>query len=194
MHESAAEQPIDQIIENCRRGDRAAQRQLFRRHRDQVYALIVRTLGTGCDPDEVAQQVFIRLFRSLEHFRGLSSFDTWVYRITAKVCIDQMRTKYRKRRLQMAQGGTDALEHLSGPDEFSPGHRTDRRELSEQLRSALGKLEPEKRMAVILFDVQGLSIDEVAEIVGTPPGTVKSRLFHARRELMKHLRKYVDTV
>ena len=180
------------ILEGCRNGDRTAQRQLFRRYRDPVHSLVVRTLGGACDPDEVAQQVFIRVFRSIVHFKGLSSFDTWVYRITAKVCIDQMRAKYRKRRLLMVHGGTEAVEMLAGPDELGPFHRTERRELSAQIRAALTKLEPEKRMAVILFDIQGLSIDEVADIMGTPPGTIKSRLFHARRELMKHLKKYVD--
>lgn len=192
MHDKETPVSIESILEGCRNGYRPAERQLFRRYRDQVYSLILRTLGGACDPDEVAQQVFIRIFRSLVHFKGLSSFDTWVYRITAKTCIDQMRIKYRKRKLQMVHGGTEAVEMLAGPEEHGPLHRSERRELSVQIRGALEKLEPEKRMAVILFDIQGLSISEVADILKTPPGTVKSRLFHARRELMKHLKKYVD--
>ena len=184
--------PIEELLRRCRENDRTAQRLLFRRYKTQVYDMIARTLGYSSDIDEVAQQTFIRLFRSLQYFKGLSSFDTWVYRITSKVCIDQMRLKYRKRKLRLVNLEEGGIERVPAPDGLGPAGNIETTELQEQIRDALDRLDPDKRMAVVLFDIQGMSIGEVAEAMNIPSGTVKSRLFHARHELMKYLGKYVD--
>ncbi|MBD3317791.1 MAG: sigma-70 family RNA polymerase sigma factor, partial [Chitinivibrionales bacterium] len=93
--------PVDSLVSGCVAGDHRCQRELFKRYRRKVLSLVSRSLGPGFDIDDVLQQVFIRVFKSLGSFQELSSLDTWVYRITVKVCTDQLRRKYRKRRLDI---------------------------------------------------------------------------------------------
>jgi RNA polymerase sigma-70 factor (ECF subfamily) len=180
------------IVKQCVAGDKKAQHEFFFRYRDTVLGLVCRLLGPDFDIDDVIQQVFISIFRSLESFKGLSSLDTWVYRITSKVCTDQLRKKYRKRKLVLAGSLDDENSGLTGSTYQTPASGLERKELYNSINTALGKLTSEKRIVVIMYEVEGKSLEEIAEVIEKPVGTVKSRLFHARRELEKHLRKYME--
>jgi RNA polymerase sigma-70 factor (ECF subfamily) len=153
---------------------------------------VYRFLGPDFDTDDVIQQVFISIFKSLENFRGLSSLDTWVYRITSKVCTDQLRKKYRKRKLSIAGSFDDDSSGLAGATHHTPASGLERKELYDSINQAMGKLTSEKRLVVIMYEIEGKSLEEISEIIQKPVGTVKSRLFHARRELGKQLRKYLE--
>jgi len=179
------------LIKQCVANDRRAQQTLFRTYRNTVFSLICRLLGPEFDFDDVLQQVFISIFKSLKHFRGLSSLDTWVYRITMKVITDQLRRKYRKRKLTLAGSIDDTQSGLTGATHHTPHSGLERKELYDKINAALGKLTLEKRLVVVMYEIEGKSLEEIADILEKPVGTVKSRLFHARHELEKHLRKYM---
>ncbi|MBD3347243.1 MAG: sigma-70 family RNA polymerase sigma factor [Chitinivibrionales bacterium] len=184
-------QDVTELIEKCIEGDRRAQFALFNRYKSKVAGIVFRSLGPGIDGDDVIQQVFISLFKSLAHFKGLSSFDTWVYRISYKVCTDQLRKKYRKRKLNIVE--FDNIEGSVKDEKFSPEMVLQQKELNEKIFSALMKMSIEKRMVVVLYEMEERTVEEIAAIIKKPSGTVKSRLFHGRKELKKHLSRYLDT-
>jgi RNA polymerase sigma-70 factor (ECF subfamily) len=180
------------LVNQCVSGVRRAQHEFFVKYRDTVSGLVYRLLGPDFDIDDVIQQVFISIFRSLANFRGLSSLDTWVYRITSKVCTDQLRKKYRKRKLILAGSIDDENSGLSGATHQTPQSGLERKELYGTINEALGKLSAEKRLVIIMYEIEEKSLEEISEILKKPVGTVKSRLFHARRELEKHLQKHPE--
>jgi RNA polymerase sigma-70 factor (ECF subfamily) len=183
---------LGSLVSRCVHGDRKAQSELFNQYKDTVFSLVARTLGPGFDYDDVAQQVFISLFRSLRHFQGLSSLNTWVYRITSKVCTDQLRKKYRKRKILIAESTEEndkAFDEIG--DNSTPHSNLEHIELSKKVYEALNQISVEKRIVTIMFEMEGRTLEEIAEIVKKPVGTVKSRLFHARKELARHLKQYI---
>ncbi len=178
------------LIEGCIKGDRQYQILLFRKYKNTVYSLIYKTLGSSYDVDDIIQQVFIRIFNSLKKFKGLSSLDTWVYRITTKVCIDQLRKKYRKRQISIINS-SETIDN-SFPSERSPLKEQEHQELRQQIENGLNKLSIEKRLVVSMFEMEGFSLQDIAKILKKPIGTVKSRLFHGRKELAQHLRNFIE--
>jgi RNA polymerase sigma-70 factor, ECF subfamily len=184
---SMTTEPISVTIQKCIENDRIAQHELFRIYRKKIYDIVYKSLGNSFDSDDIVQQIFIAIFKSLSSFKGKASFDTWIYRISLKICSTQLRKKYRKRQpsLVYTNSGDDVadLNSWSSPDET-----IEQKELSRTIYEALDKLSTEKRMIVVLYEMEGKSIDEIAAIVNKPVGTVKSRLFHGRKALVKHLR------
>jgi RNA polymerase sigma-70 factor (ECF subfamily) len=180
------------IVQKCIQGDRRSQQALFDDYRKRVYSLAWRMLGPRFEIDDVVQEIFVSLFESLPAFKGLSSLDTWVYRVGVKVCTDQLRRKYRKRQVPLIADGGEA-EERTGVIDAGFEERLEQRELRDGIFEALGRLTLEKRQVVVLFEMEGKSLEEVAQIVQTPVGTVKSRLFHGRNELKKHLRRRLES-
>jgi RNA polymerase sigma-70 factor (ECF subfamily) len=181
----------EELVARCIAGDRKYERKLFKKYRNPIYSLIFSILGQDSNIDDINQQVFIKIFRSLKNFKGLSSLKTWVYRITTKVCIDQLRKKYRKRQLHIISN-TDYIDNHSDPSGTNPSKEQEQIELKKQIDDGLNKLSIDKRLVVTMFEMEGLSLQEISEILNKPVGTVKSRLFHGRKELAGHLRKYLD--
>lgn len=182
----------EELVSRCIEGDRHYQRFLFKKYKNNVYALIVHYLGPNYDLDDIVQQVFINIFRSLSGFKGLSSLDTWIYRITSKICIDQIRKKYRKRHLTLVNN-TEFVERASSDGSDDVLQSQERKELVSQIYEAMDKLNKDKRTVIVLFEMEGLSLDEIAKILKKPVGTIKSRLFHGRKELATHLKKYLQS-
>ncbi|MDQ3814503.1 MAG: sigma-70 family RNA polymerase sigma factor, partial [Armatimonadota bacterium] len=158
-----------------------------------------RMLNDHEEAEDVTQEVFIKAYRSLDSFRGASSFSTWLYRIATNLCID--RARQRKRRPQQAYSLDEPLdkeEERGGRDvpDFStePSKSIEREELRQQVRETVAEM-PEKLRAVLLMcDIQGMSYESIAQVLGCPIGTVKSRLFHARADLARRLRPYMHGV
>jgi RNA polymerase sigma-70 factor (ECF subfamily) len=182
----------DDLIAACVAGDRRSQRAFFNERKRSVYNLCYRLLGPGFDLDDVVQQVFIQLFHSLKSFKGLSSIDTWTYRITSKVCTDQLRKKYRKRQLEILDDSDELAADGKMVRSYDPYERLEQRELALTIYHALNKLSFEKRVVIVLYEMEKKSLEEIAATIDAPMGTVKSRLFHARKELGKHLKKYME--
>ena len=182
----------EQLVSGCRAGDKQCQRFLFKKYKEKVFSLISHSLGSYYDKEDIFQQVFIKIFRSLDNFEGLSSLDTWVYRITVKTCIDQQRKKYRKKQLK-TMDSPDFFENLPVVTGDNPYTEHQEKELAQQIYKGLNKLNFEKRMVVTMFEMEGFSLQEISEILGKPIGTIKSRLFHGRKELANHLRTYMKS-
>jgi len=189
--EGIMHQEMSPVLQRCLRNDRNAQRVLFNSYKHKVNDLVHKSLGPRFDTDDVIQQVFIELFKSLPHFKGDSSLDTWVYRICCKVCITQLRKKYRKRQPQIVFDSEQAdAENASDPS--GPESDLEQKELASHVYQALDKLDAEKRMTVVMYEMEGRSLDEIAFAAGVPVGTVKSRLFHGRKTLEKLLIRFLE--
>jgi RNA polymerase sigma-70 factor, ECF subfamily len=178
-----------QLVERCLSGDDGAWELLVRNHTRRVYAICYRFVGKDSEAQDLTQEVFLRLFRTLHSFRaGEGSFTVWLARLTRNLLIDN----YRRTRNERV---TDSIEdQVYGLESKASTSRTEAalagREASELLQAALQKLSPDLRETVILRDLEELEYREIAETLGVPEGTVKSRLNRGRAELARHLRKY----
>jgi RNA polymerase sigma-70 factor (ECF subfamily) len=178
------------VVERCLSGDSSAWEELVRLHSRRVYGLCYRFTGKDSEAQDLTQEVFLRVFRSLGSFRSTEgSFATWLARLTRNLLIDH----YRRTRNERV---TDSIEEqLPGVEERHQAiGRADSalagREASELLQSALAKLSPELRETIILRDLQEMEYREIAEILSIPEGTVKSRLNRGRAELARLLKKH----
>ena len=170
--------------------DEAAFNALVRAYERRVFALLVRMIGSRAEAEDLAQEVFVQVFKAIGSFRGESKLSTWIYRIA--VNLSKNRSKYlRVRRtdhqeeLDTLEGGSPAAEPRRGhvapaerPDEVMAGHQLER-----IVRAAILELEPNFRECLVLRDIEDLSYEEIAAITGLPEGTVKSRIFRARTQL-----------
>jgi RNA polymerase sigma-70 factor (ECF subfamily) len=178
------------LISRCLDGDETAWEELVRQYSRQVYGLCYRFTGSGPAAQDLTQEVYMRVFRTLKTFRAAEgSFGTWLTRVTRNLLIDH----YRRTRQERA---TDSIEEqLPMMEDSSPSSsmRQDRmvagREASEILQATLQKLSPDLREAVILRDLQEMEYREIAEALAIPEGTVKSRINRGRVELARLLRK-----
>jgi RNA polymerase sigma-70 factor, ECF subfamily len=169
-----------ELIASCREGDRDAFRALFETYRDKVYSIALRFSGDPAIAMDIAQDTFLKLFSSIRDFRGDSSFETWVYRLVVNSCLDHRR---RTRRLTPLMGEFLGTLRASA-DTFAELLRA---ELQARVRSAVDRLSPDLRIAIVLRYTEGLSYEEIAEIVGCSLGTVASRLNRAHKALERRL-------
>jgi len=181
--------PESVVVERCLRGEQGAWDELIKTHTRRVYAICYRFTGRENEAQDLTQEVFLRVFKSLGSFRaGEGSFVVWLTRLTRNLLVDHYR-RTKNERL------TDAIEEkLSVLEERgAQGARTDGllagREAGELLQAALAKLSPELREAVILRDLQDLEYREIARVLDVPEGTVKSRLNRGRAELARILKR-----
>jgi len=171
MNQATAEDST--LVEAARSGDLAAFETLVRRHTPSVYAHALRFFGDEFSADEATQEVFIKVYRSLSSFDERSRFSTWLYRVTRNTCLDQVRAG--KRRPQPI----DPLDVSIA----LPGDLSDQVALSLAVEEAMRTLAPEDRDALSAVSIFGLTYAEAGEALGVPAGTVKSRVFRARRSL-----------
>lgn len=179
-----------EIIDRVLSGDTEAFEALVLEHQNKVYSLALRMVGNEEDARDMAQEAFIRAFSSLTGFRGDSKFSVWLYRLTSNICIDFLRSRAKKRTVSMTwtdDEGDDAGE-LEIPDErFSPEEQFDRRSIRESVQRGLDSLSPQYREILVLREINGLSYEEIGRVLGIEEGTVKSRIFRARKKLCDFL-------
>ena len=184
------------LLRRLRDRDERAFRELLELHKDRVYNITFRMLGNRAEAEDVAQEVFISVFKTIDQFREESKFSTWLYRVAVNHC--KNRIKYLARRhdrdrdeldetSQQANGAVvGAPVRAAQPDRALEGAQMER-----LLQEAIGNLDDDHRIVVVLRDVEDLSIEEICEITGLPDGTVKSRLHRARLALRKKLQRHV---
>ncbi len=176
-------------------GDRGAFDELVELHKDIVYAVAYRFAK---DPDlalDLSQEVFIRAYRGLKSFKGKSSFSTWLYRIAMNTCIDYTRKQSRSVASQTVPeevaefAGTELIDAGAprSPDDIALSG-----ELGEQIQKAIDELPAYHKSVFVLYEIEGMSYKEIADVVGCSIGTVMSRLHYARKKLRKMLEPYVD--
>jgi RNA polymerase sigma-70 factor (ECF subfamily) len=169
----------DTLISRAATGDRAAFRTIYERHRENVARLVYRMLGPRSDIDDVIQEVFFQVYRSLKDFRGQSKFSTWLHRVTVNVVLMHRRSA-RSRPVFADEPPTDALLHAS---DLAPDEDAERRERVRAFGRLLDRLADKKRIVFVLHELEGVAPSEIAKIVGAPVLTVRTRLFYARREI-----------
>ena len=172
------------LVACFQRGDEDAFDELVERHRRRIYSLVCRLASPG-EADDLAQEVFIAAYKALPGFRGDSRFSTWLYRIAVHVCSHHLR-KRRLDTVDLDEGYTDSQR------EHDPEWSVMSSELQGRVRHAIEELPYKLRLVVVLRDLQGLSYEEIAQVVGCPIGTVRSRLHYATQRLATVLRPYVE--
>lgn len=182
------------LVRRLRARDEQAFRELVSEHRDRVYNLTFRMLGNRAEAEDVAQEVFITVFKTIDSFREEAKFSTWLYRVAVNHC--KNRIKYLARRHDRAQDELDESAGAvvsSGP--AGPLPRPDRAvegaQMEKVLQEAIAALDEDHRVVVVLREVEDLSIEEICEITGLPDGTVKSRLHRARLALRKKITRHL---
>ena len=184
----AALDPADEadLIERCRRDDRAAQDELYHRFRRQVAANLYRVLGDRTDLDDLVQEVFVIAFRGLDRFRGDARLSTWLYRICVNVALGRIRTRRRRpTAIGMTDLDTAQIDPSMTERPETPERTLQRRQDQERVYRALDTLPPKKRIVLYLHEIEGLDLKEIAYLVDSNPVTVRTRLFYARREFYK---------
>jgi RNA polymerase sigma-70 factor (ECF subfamily) len=167
------------LIERYLAGDVAAFDELMRAHEDRVFGICIRMLQDRDGALDATQDVFLTVFRKADRYRAEAAFSTWLYRVAVNTCYDHLRRQKRKRFEPLP-------DHVDPADEASSSDLS-AVELRPDIERALAMLSPEFRAAVVLVDLEGMSLDEAADTLEVPPGTIKSRLFRARRRLAEEL-------
>ena len=178
------------LIERVLGGDTDAFEPLVTENQSRVYHLALKMLSDPEDAYDVSQEAFLKAFTSLKSFKGESSFSSWLYRITANLCLDQLRSRKKQKTAALVYlDDEEAEQELQLPDlRYEPEAETERRELRRAIDMALEKLPAQSRSILLLREASGLSYSEIGETLGLEEGTVKSRLFRARAKLAKILR------
>lgn len=182
------------LVNRAKNEDAAAYDDLIRRYQERIYATIYHMTSNHEDANDLTQETFIKAYRALKSFKGDSSFYTWVYRIAVNKTINFL--KQRKNRYHMSLNDLD-FNAENDPDlvalvsDKTPRRDLNLAELQEKLNAGMQKLSEAHRTVVTLHDVQGLSHDEIAEIMNCNVGTVRSRLFYARQQLQATLSDYL---
>ncbi|MCG9968028.1 sigma-70 family RNA polymerase sigma factor [Pelotomaculum terephthalicicum JT] len=178
-------QPADEIlIERSKNGDMDAFEQLVHRYENKVYTVAYRFIGNHADASDLAQDTFLRLYHALPSFRGESSFMTWLYRITANVCRDEIRRRQKYHFVSLdnetENNGDHIMSRVSGRTP-SPEEVVEQKEFNGMIQECIDSLNKEHRLILIMREVQGFSYEEIADILKCSLGTVKSRLSRARQ-------------
>lgn len=196
---SAEAREVDRLlVDRARAGDQAAFRELFDRYHRRAYSLAYGMVRNADDALDIVQDGFIKAHRYLDRFEGTSSFYTWFYRIVMNLAIDHIRKRKRARHLDF----NDAIHHDGdtevGEDSLlprilgqNPGKSLARKEIREQVAAALAELSENHRAVLVMREFEGLSYQEMADVMDCSKGTIMSRLFHARKNMQRRLLEYM---
>jgi RNA polymerase sigma-70 factor (ECF subfamily) len=187
---TAAEEQL--LLERIRAGDDSGFEQLVREHTDKVLGLAWRMLGSREEAEDLAQEAFLRLHRSLADFRGESRVSTWLYRTTTRLAIDHLRRERLKRKLFFFRRDNEAPDpvDIAGDTRPDPARELQSREAMRMLRKSLGRLSPRQQVIFTLRHYEGLPLKEIAEHLGLETGTVKAHLHRAVTQLRQDLADY----
>jgi len=182
---SIVQRSESQLLEACRQGEPAAFEELVRRHERQVYRVAFRMLESRVEAQEMVQEVFVRAYRALSRFRAGARIGTWLYRMTVNACLDSRRRVKTRREVPL----DSALGEVGGED---PAARAAARQFADRVAAALGLLPPRQRATLILRVYEELSLQEIAEVLEAPLGTVKANYHHALVKLRRALGDFQD--
>jgi RNA polymerase sigma-70 factor (ECF subfamily) len=187
------------LVKRVRSGDQRAFKLLVERYQRKIYSVALGMLRDKEEALDVSQEAFVKVYKYLDHFKGDSSFYTWLYRITVNICIDSIRRRGTAKgehvefdesiALDTAEASIGSLGSRLGTN---PQKAALRKELANKIQEALQEV-PEKHRAILLLrEIEGMSYEDLARTLEIPKGTVMSRLFHARAKLQKILCEYLE--
>ncbi|MBQ3223177.1 MAG: sigma-70 family RNA polymerase sigma factor [Clostridia bacterium] len=169
------------LIKQAIRGDAYAFEQLMRKHESRMYSVAVRMCGNREDAQDCVQDAMLRIYRALDRFKGQSSFSTWVYRITMNTCLDELR----RRKVRASTSLDTLLESGWSPTDETdtPERHAIEAERRKALSGAIQSLPEDMRSAIVLREMQGLSYEEISDVLSVNVGTIKSRISRGREKL-----------
>lgn len=183
------------LVQRVQSGEVSAFDCLVRKYRVSLFSIIYNMTGNREDASDITQEVFIKAFQSIKHFRGKSAFFTWLYRIAVNTSITFIKKSKKQRFIHyesidetLVSG--EILEFLTAKTKTEKGALLN--ELQEKLNDALQKLSPKHRLVIILHEIEGMNHKAIAEIVKTSEGTVRSRLHYAKKQLQIYLKDYLQ--
>jgi len=183
-----------ELVLKAQQGDVHAFDELVERYHGKIYGLTYNMTSNREDAEDLTQEVFVKAFKALPRFKGKSSFYTWLYRIAVNKTINYRKKRNRKRLLSLDQFDqeikTDEVYH-DLTSKGSPLRNVSLTELQKKMNEALQSLSEKHRTVVVLHDMQGIPHEEIAKMVGASVGTIRSRLFYARRQLQAELAEFV---
>lgn len=187
------------LVQRAQANDRAAFNEIVLRYKSKVYNYICRMVHSPLDAEDLTQETFVRAYLSIRSFQSRASLNTWLFRIATNLCIDHSRKFKRADALTVSLSQEDSDEGMESqrdiPDlAFDPQRLLLNKELGKRLDVALSSLPEKMRTVVLLYDIEGLSYEEIAGVLGCPLGTIKSRLFHARSALRDKLAPYLQGI
>src|ERR671913_1527553 len=177
----------DELIERCLRGDQLAWEMIVRQHWRKVFNVAYKFVGKHDEAEDLAQDIFLKIFRALDTFDRRANFQTWLISVSRNLCIDHYRSVRKER--ETIDRGVDAAELSPQSSDAGPIAALEQRDRVLLLRQALAALPETLRTAVLLRDIQELSYQEIADKLRLPEGTVKSRINRGRTELARQIRK-----
>jgi len=169
------------LIARCREGDRAALGDLYRLYKNEAMRFIRHAVRDGRDAEDILQEVFVEVARSIKSFAGRSSFESWLRCVCVRTALRQM--KRRTRQVGEDDPDADARAERTLTSSDDPGDGFERRDRARRIEVLLEKIAPKKRMVLVLHDFEGIAPKEISLMVGAPVLTVRTRLFYARKEL-----------
>ena len=177
------------VIRRVQRGDANAFEYLVAAYEKNVYNLALRMTGNPEDAEDMAQEAFLKAYSSLDSFRGDSKFSVWLYRIVSNVCLDFLRKQKKRQSFSLSMEDDDGEEgELELPDlRRLPEDELEKKLTRDAVQRGLAQLPEDARQILLLREIQGLSSEEIGEALGLEPGTVKSRIFRARKKLCAFL-------
>jgi len=174
------------LLERLRAGDARAFEELVRAAQHRVFGVALRMLGSAAEAEEIAQEVFVRAHRGLADFRGDAKLSTWLYAIASRLCLTRLGSSERS----MVRQGEESLMRLAHPA-TGPDAALEQSELETALHRAIAELPEERRIVIVLRDLEGLSYEEIARALDLELGTVRSRLHRARMDLKGLLERFL---
>lgn len=195
MEDAKADDSDMAFIRRVQEGDVAAFDHLIRKYRERLFSIIYNLTSNREDAADLTQEAFIKAFSSINRFKGKSSFFTWLYRIGVNTALthlkrNRMRHFFSFENLNEEVHSSEILEVLSVKTNSEKSSLA--KELQEKLNEALQKLSPKHRTVVVLYEIEGLSHQEISDIVGCSVGTVRSRLHYAKQQLQSFLQEYIQ--
>jgi len=194
-HVQSQDHTDEELMEACAEGSEAAFSALVERYKGRVVNLVYRFLGDQERAQEIAQEVFLRVYSHRRRYRSGGKFSTWMFTIAANLAKNELRYRSRRRNIVSLEALKDAyggdLPEL-GDQSNSPAEDAEKSNLSRLVAEALEKLPPKHRMAVVLRDIEGLSYEEITRVLKIPGGTVRSRINRGRLMLKELLKPYVE--
>ena len=186
------------LVRRCQKGDALAFEQLVIKYRSKVFSMIYGMVQNEQDAWDLAQEGFIKAWRSIHRFKGQASFYTWLYRIVTNVVIDSLRRKGFKKTAEFddqiaASEVEPGSKTVPTPDPL-PHHGLEREEIRQRIEQAISKLSPEHRAVIVMKEIEELQYTEIAEALGCSIGTVMSRLFYARKKLQTLLKDVYENL
>ena len=193
MQEDASRQQDTELIARTQAGDATAFDELIVKYSPRLYGLVYNMTSNHEDTNDLLQDVWAKAYRSINGFRGQSSFYTWIHSIGVNMTINFLKKRGRRHHMSLDDidsGIQNDKEFLELTSTSSPVREADLSELQKRLNEALQKLSHDHRAVVTMFDIQGMPHAEIAKILGISEGTVRSRLFYAHRQLQNFLTEF----